>query len=207
MHDYAPLLERAFPSKLEESSYRVEQIQGNIPAFIRGTYYLNGPARFVHGSLRYRNWLDGDGMVCALHFEPAGVHFTNRFVRSTKFRVEEEVGVPVFRGFGTAFAGNQLKHGIATESPVNVAVYPYGDTLLAFGEQSLPWELDLVTLETRGPYDFGASLNEISPFAAHPQIDVTTGELLNFGVSFSAIEPCLNLYRFGGPRSLLRRRA
>jgi len=36
------------------------------------------------------------------------------------------------------------------EPPVNVSVYPFAGSLLAFGEQTLPYELDPVTLETRG---------------------------------------------------------
>ena len=196
MQDYAPWLEKAFSLDACEQCYTIEDIDGEIPAFIRGTYYLNGPAKFARAGLHYRHWLDGDGMVCALRFEPEQVHFTNRFVRSTKFVAEEAAGQPIFRTFGTSFAAAQMKRGIALESPVNVSVYPYHGTLLAFGEQGLPWELDPVTLETRGVCTFGGQLNEISPFSAHPKFDPTTGEMFNFGISFSATQPRLNLYRF-----------
>jgi carotenoid cleavage dioxygenase-like enzyme len=89
-------------------------------------------------------------MVCSLRFENGRVRFTNRFVRSVKFSIEEEAGRPIFRTFGTSFENDRLKRGIALESPVNVSVYPYQDSVLVFGEQGLPWELDPVTLETRG---------------------------------------------------------
>ena len=126
--------------------------------------------------------------------------FTNRFVRSTKFTTEEEAGRPLFRAFGTAFEDDRLMHGVGLQSPVNVSVYPAFGTLLAFGEQGLPWELDPVTLETRGEYTFGGRLNPISPFSAHPNVDPDSGELFNFGISFSARRPCLQLYRFGAHR-------
>jgi all-trans-8'-apo-beta-carotenal 15,15'-oxygenase len=156
--------------------------------------------------LCYRHWLDGDGMVCALRFEHKRVCFTNRFVRSHKFVAEEEAGQPIFRTFGTAFASDQIKRGTALASPVNVSVYPYGGTLLAFGEQGLPWELDPMTLETRGEFTFGGRLNEVSPFAAHPKFDPATGEMFNFGVSFSATQPTLNVYRFDVHAKLLYRK-
>jgi all-trans-8'-apo-beta-carotenal 15,15'-oxygenase len=194
--DFAPLLERAFQLDLQEDAYDVTAVEGTIPAFVRGTYYLNGPARFERDGLRYRHWLDGDGMVCAVRIGPDRFHFASRFVRSKKFVTEEASRRPIFRAFGTAFPGDRLKRGIATESPVNVSVYPFRGTLLAFGEQTLPQELDPVTLQARGPFDFDGQLNEISPFAAHPKFDPSSGELLNFGVSFSATEPCLYLYRF-----------
>jgi carotenoid cleavage dioxygenase-like enzyme len=65
-----------------------------------------------------------------------------------------------------------------------VSVFAYRNKLLAFGEQSLPMELDPVTLETMTPgttFDFAGALNDASPFSAHPKIDARTGELLNFG--------------------------
>ena len=52
--------------------------------------YLMG--KFARAGLRYRHWLDGDGMVCALAFGDDGARLTNRFVRSEKFVREEEAG-------------------------------------------------------------------------------------------------------------------
>jgi all-trans-8'-apo-beta-carotenal 15,15'-oxygenase len=196
MSDYAPQLERIFADAPHEQDYTVEDIDGEIPDFLRGTYYLNGPARFVRAGLHYRNWLDGDGMVCALRFREDGVHFTNRYVRTHKFVTEEKAGHPIFRTFGTGFAADQMKRGIALESPANVSVYPYHGTLLAFGEPGLPWELDPETLETRGRFTFKGRLNDVSPFSAHPKFAPTTGEMFHFGVSFSATQPRLDVYRF-----------
>ncbi len=203
--DYAPHLERAFSLEPREQSCVVEDIKGRVPTFIRGSYYLNGPARFERAGLHYRHWLDGDGMVCALRFEEGCVSFTNRFVRSQKFITEDKSDRPVFRTFGTSFEGDLLKRGIMLESPANVSVYPYQRSLLAFGEQGLPYELDPVTLETRGEFNFDGALNDVSPFAAHPKFDRETGEMFNFGVAFSATDPLLNLYRFDARGSLVYR--
>jgi carotenoid cleavage dioxygenase-like enzyme len=204
--DFAPGIEKAFALRCEEHSYEIEHIEGQVPWFIRGTYYANGPACFSRGHFNYRHWLDGDGMVCALNFENGAVHFTNRFVRSTKFVAEQEANRPIYRTFGTKFEGDQLKRGIALASPVNVSVYPCGESLLAFGEQGLPWELDPVSLATRGEYTFGGRLNEITPFSAHPKFDPATREMFNFGVAFSAGSPGLFLYRFDPQMSLVYRK-
>lgn len=203
--DFAPGLEQAFSFVPRERSGPVA-VEGDLPAFLRGTYYLNGPARFQRGDVRYRHWLDGDGMVCALTFGETGAQFACRFVRSGKWAVEEEANRAFFRTFGTSFPGDRLVRGIALESPVNVSVYPWNGTLLALGEQGLPWELDPVTLETRGTWTFGGALNPVTPFAAHPKIDPDTGELFNFGVSFASAQPILNLYRFDPTGKLVWRR-
>lgn len=205
--DHAPGLERAFSFVPAERSGVRLRVEGKVPAFLRGTYYLNGPARFARGEVRYRHWLDGDGMVCALRFgdESEGARLTARFVRGTKLADEGAAGRALYRAFGTSFPGDRLVRGIALESPLNVSIYPFGKTLLAFGEQGLPWELDPESLETRGAFTFGGALNAVSPFAAHPKIDHATGELFNFGISFSAAQPSLNLYRFGAAGQLIYR--
>src|SRR2546429_6310586 len=113
MEDYAPLIERAFALEPCEQSYVVDNIEGEIPGYVRGSYYLNGPARFSRGGLKYRHWLDGDGMVCGLRFAGEQVHSTSRFVRSTKFVAEEEAGRPIFRTFGTRFKTDRLKRRIS----------------------------------------------------------------------------------------------
>lgn len=202
----APLLERCFLFDAVEGSYEISGITGRIPKWLRGSYYINGPARFERSGQRYKHWLDGDGMICSLRFSDAGVLFTNRFVGTTKLHDEEAAAKFLYREFGTAFPGDRLRRKVMLEPPVNVSVYPYAGKLLAFGEQSLPIELDPDTLETRGEYDFSASLNEVSPFAAHAKTDPRSGHLLNFGISFSATEPMLNVYEFDAHGALLRRR-
>jgi all-trans-8'-apo-beta-carotenal 15,15'-oxygenase len=205
--DWAPGIEIAFPREFREGDRLVHCIQGEVPGFVQGIYYLNGPAKFGVGDISYENWLDGDGMVCALHFGGGSMRLINRYIRSTKHKIEKESGGPVFRTFGTGFAGsklNRLNNGL--ESPVNVSAYRFGDELLAFGEQGLPWLLDPYTLKTRGQFTAQGRLNDASPFSAHPKFDAVTHEMFNFGIFFSAQAPRLYLYCFT-PEGLRYRKA
>ncbi len=204
--DAAPLLERLFLFDAVEDSRPVTGITGNIPKWLRGSYYVNGPSRFERAGQRMKHWLDGDGMVCTMRFSDEGARFTTRFVQTQKLRDEEAAGRFLYREFGTSFAGDQLRRRVMLEPPVNVSVYSWAGKLLAFGEQCLPIELDPYTLETRGVYDFNGNVNEASPFAAHAKVDPATDNLLNFGISFSATEPMLNVYEFAPSGELLRRR-
>jgi all-trans-8'-apo-beta-carotenal 15,15'-oxygenase len=144
-------------------------------------------------------------MVCAVHFGEQGTGFASRFAKTKKLLEEESAGQFLYRGFGTAFAGDRLRRGLMLEPPVNVSVYRWAGRLLAFGEQSLPYELDPETLATRGEFDFHGRLNEVSPFAAHPKFDPASGHLFNFGVSYSAAQPSLTLYEFDEAANLLHR--
>ncbi len=202
----APQLERLFFFDATEGSYEISGITGRIPEWLRGSYYVNGPARFERAGRRYTHWLDGDGMVCSLRIGEDGVRFASRFVRTRKLVDEEAAGEFLYRGFGTAFPGDRLRRGLMLEPPVNVSVYEWGGKLLAFGEQSLPFELNHETLQTVGEYDFDGKLNEVSPFSAHAKVDPANGNLLNFGVSFSAKQPMMNVYEFSPTKGLVRRR-
>ncbi len=194
--DHAPHLENAFDFIPSESDDEVSGIEGALPDFVRGDYYLNGPGRFQRGESSYRHWLDGDGMVTRVGFRSDGVECVSRFVRTQKLIDEDAAGRPLYRAFGTAFENDRLKPpGAATMSPNNVSVYQWNDSLLAFGEHALPIRLDPRTLETNAEETFGGSLNSISPFSGHPKIDGETGELFNFGISFSASRPTLTFYR------------
>src|SRR5215467_4034445 len=99
--DFAPGLEAAFLDEFEECDYVIQNIEGAVPDFVRGTCYLNGPARFRVGLLTYNHWLDGDGMVCMLRFEKDAVRFRSRYVRTRKFSEERTAGQALFRVFGT----------------------------------------------------------------------------------------------------------
>jgi all-trans-8'-apo-beta-carotenal 15,15'-oxygenase len=195
--DFAPGIEHAFPSSFAEQDCVLQASGQPIPDFVRGTYYLNGPAHFQSGDFSWQHWLDGDGMVSTLRFEEDRISLRSRYIRSRKFHEEQSVGHPLFRTFGTAFPGSRLNRAQnGLESPINVSVYPFAGRLLAFGEQGLPWELDPHTLETRGQFNFGGRLNDASPFSAHPKFDVETGEMFNFGIFFSSHAPRLYFYCF-----------
>jgi len=129
-----------------------------------------------------------------------------RFVRTAKAIEEETAGRALYRTFGTRFEGDRLNRGVALMSPANVSVTAFAGTLLAFGEQGMPIELDAHTLATRGPFSFGTALTDLTPFSAHPRRDPVTGSLVNFGVSFAADQPTLNLFAFDDAARLLHRR-
>ena len=201
--DHAPYLERCFFFDAVEASYPISKVEGRLPPWLRGSYYVNGPARFMRGAFRYRHWLDGDGMVCALHFGEGPVRSRAGSYGRKLSRRPRERRCTWLRD---RVSGDRLRHGLMLEPPVNVSVYPFADTLMAFGEQALPMALDPLTLETIGEYDFHGRLNEVSPFAAHPKLDPLSGHMVNFGLNYRASDPALTLYEFDSGGRLLQRR-
>src|SRR5260370_9544839 len=93
-------LERCFLFDAVEDSYPITGITGQVPETLRGTYYVNGPARFRRNGSCYKHWLDGDGMVCALRFGPAAAHFTYLFVQARQVHGSDTIGHLILAPFG-----------------------------------------------------------------------------------------------------------
>ena len=173
-----------FRTLAEEHSYRVEEIDGQVPPFLRGTLFRNGSGRNDLGGQWFPHWFDGDGMISAIRFDDAGIHYRNRYVATENYIDETKAGRIVHRGFGKMRPHSLL--GNAFRQPANVSntsVVLQGDRLLSLWEGGPPTRLDPKTLDTLGIEDFDGTLKA---FSAHPKIDPDTGELFNFGIDYGA---------------------
>ena len=173
-----------FRSLDEEHDYRVDEIDGQVPATLRGTLFRNGSGRNELGGQWFPHWFDGDGMISAVRFDDKGIHFRNRYVATDNYRDETKAGRIVHRGFGKMRPGGMLANAFRQPANVsNTSVVMDGDRLLSLWEGGPPFVIDPATLETRGLEDFGG---KVKAFSAHPKRDPDTGELFNFGVDYGA---------------------
>jgi all-trans-8'-apo-beta-carotenal 15,15'-oxygenase len=171
-----------FRSLEEEHSYRVADVDGEVPRALRGTLFRNGSGRNQLAGLWFPHWFDGDGMITAMRFDEAGVHFRNRYVDTPNYRDETKAARILNRGFGKMRPGSMLANALRQPANVsNTSVVLESGRLLSLWEGGPPYELDPATLETRGVADFGGMLKA---FSAHPKIDPDSGELFNFGIDY-----------------------
>ena len=182
-----------------EQSHSLE-IQGELPDWARATLYLNGPACFQHGDLKRGHWIDGDGLLRRLRFGDGRAHFSARYARSQRRVDELAAGQALYRAFGTSFKGDRLRRGLALYSPANVSLHPYGGKLLAFGEQSLPfqleWDNEAARLDTVGEFNFNDTLPELTPLSAHPKFDPVNGHMVNFGALYTGQNTRFHYYEW-----------
>jgi len=168
-------------------------LEGRWPAGLQGTLYRNGPARHDVGTLRYRHWFDGDGMVQAFRMRDGRVSHQGRMVETEKYRREVAAGRALERGFGTALPGLPPPSSGAAVNVANINVIGHAGRLLALWEAADAYALDPTSLETRGPQVWRDDLKGL-PFGAHPRIE-PDGTLWNFG--YLAQADRLVLYRIG----------
>ena len=173
-----------FRTLAEEHDYRIDEIDGQVPAGLRGTLYRNGSGRNDLGGQWFPHWFDGDGMISAIRFDDRGIHYRNRYIATDNYRDETRAGHIVNRGFGKMRPGGVLANAFRQPANVsNTSVVMQGDRLLSLWEGGPPFALDPVTLETRGNETFGGT---VKAFSAHPKVDPATGELFNFGIDYGA---------------------
>jgi all-trans-8'-apo-beta-carotenal 15,15'-oxygenase len=173
-----------FRSLAEEHDYRIEEIDGQVPATLRGTLFRNGSGRNELGGQWFPHWFDGDGMLLAIRFDDKGVHFRNRYVATENYRDESKAQGIVHRGFGKMRPGGVLANAFRLPANVsNTSVVMDGDRLLSLWEGGPPFVIDPASLETRGLEEFGG---KTKAFSAHPKRDPDTGELFNFGIDYGA---------------------
>ncbi|MCF2970502.1 carotenoid oxygenase family protein [Synechococcus sp. Nb3U1] len=197
-----------YRSLSQEYDYWISELEGRIPARLRGTLFRNGPGKLEAGSQRYGHPFDGDGMICAITFVDGKVHFRNRFVRTREFEAEEKAGRVLYRGvFGTQKPGGWWANflDLKFKNPANTNVIYQGEKLLALWEASAPYRLNPKTLATEGIETFAGGIAAHQPFTAHPRRDPATGDLIAFGVR-AALNSTLLFYRLDPKGQLTEKR-
>ena len=170
------------PSRIEGDVYDLE-ILGDLPAGLDGAFYRVGPDPQYPPRLGDDIYISGDGMVSMFRFENGHVDFRQRYVRTARFLAERKARRSLFGAYRNAYTDDpavaRVSRGVANTTPVW-----HGGRLLILKEDSLPYELDPVTLATRGVFDWGGRL-KTRTVTAHPKIDPETGELLFYGYEAS----------------------
>jgi all-trans-8'-apo-beta-carotenal 15,15'-oxygenase len=149
-----------------EGDERVAEIDGAVPAWLRGTLFRNGSGRNQLAGRWFPHWFDGDGMISAIGFDDDGIRYRSRYVGTANYRDETTSGRIVHRGFGKMRPGGALANAFRQPGNVsNTSVVMESGRLLSLWEGGPPYALDPATLETHGIADFDGTLKA---FSAHP---------------------------------------
>ena len=170
------------PSRVEADIFDLE-IHGELPRELNGCWYRMTPdPQFppLHGDDIY---LSGDGMISMFRFENGYVDYKSRYVRTERFLAERKARRALFGHYRNAFTDEVSVAGL-DRTVANTSPIWHAGRLFAIKEDGLPYEIDPVTLETKGRHDFDGRLKTLT-VSAHPKIDPRTGELLFYGYEAS----------------------
>ena len=88
------------------------QIDGKLPAWLKGSLLRNGPGKYEVGSENYKHWFDGLGMLHNFHIDGNNgkVFYCSRFVRSQAFVQAESRKSITYAEFGTPVPSDPCKN-------------------------------------------------------------------------------------------------
>jgi carotenoid cleavage dioxygenase len=131
-------------------------VEGEIPKEIRGSFFRCGPSpQFAPRSDEYHLFA-GDGMVHAFHIDDGKVSYLNRWVRTNKFKIESRLGRSVINPMNPFDCDPDLTDFVFTDKDgtANTAAVWHGNRLLIMEGGHPPYELDPITLESIGSWNF-----------------------------------------------------
>jgi carotenoid cleavage dioxygenase-like enzyme len=166
------------PVRLEGEVFDLE-VSGEIPTDLNGTFFRCGAEHQYPPRLGDDVFINGDGMLSSFTFEDGHVDFKCRFVRTDKFNAERAARRGLFGAYRNPFSDDPSVAGVE-RGTANTNVIWHGGKLLALKEDSHPMQIDPITLETRGRWDFYGAVKSRT-VTAHPKIDPESGELFFYG--------------------------
>lgn len=166
------------PTRIEADVFDLT-VEGDLPPALEGIWYRMTPDPQFPPLLGDDFFISGDGMISLFRFEHGHVDYRSRYVRTARFLAERKARRALFGAYRNRFTDDPSVSGV-DRTVANTSPVWHGGRLLAVKEDGLPYEIDPVTLETRGRFDWNGRLRSRT-VSAHPKIDPQTGELLFYG--------------------------
>ncbi|HEY4211056.1 MAG TPA: carotenoid oxygenase family protein [Steroidobacteraceae bacterium] len=180
------------PLRVESDIRDLEVVQGEIPRDLNGSLYRAGPDRQYPSMAKQDVFIDGEGMAHRFHFQNGHVDYRSRWVRNERFLLQEQARRSLFGRYRNRYTNDPSVAGKNMGTANTNAVW-HGRKLLILKEDSLPFELDPETLETRGEWNYDGAVRAVS-LTAHPKLDLHRNELCMF--SYQARGDCTTDFAF-----------
>jgi len=168
---------------------RVEcPVVGEIPSWLSGTLFRNGPGRFEVDDREFNHWFDGLAMLRRFRIESKSVTFSNRFLRSKEYTHVTEQGELRCDQFGTTAPSSifgRLAGLLRQELTDNasISVDRIGTDPISITETPNSVGFDSETLETTRTISPDDSVS-ITGSLGHPHYDFDRETVVNMGVRF-----------------------
>lgn len=168
---------------------RIKLTKGEVPKWLNGVMYRNGPGRYVFGDIHYNHLFDGQACVHKFKIANGEVYYSNRLLDTQSYTktVEQK---KLFPNFGTVDSERNIFKRFAslsnppeTNDNVNVSVFPYANKYLyAMTESSRFCELDAADLDIIDTINITDKMPYLKNTLAHPHIE-NDGSWINMGVA------------------------
>jgi all-trans-8'-apo-beta-carotenal 15,15'-oxygenase len=168
-----------------EHGFEALEVEGTLPAELRGTLFRNGPGQFGQFGRRYAHPFEADGAMTAVRFDGGRAMGASRIHASAGLVDERSAGkqlyglsVPWWRRFRNSLRGRM-------KNTANTSVVAWQGRVFALMEAGVPTEVDPQTLATIGATDLDGTV--VSMFSAHPHRVASRKAIYNFGLEYGRV--------------------
>lgn len=165
-----------------EHGFEPLEIEGVIPAELRGTLYRNGPGQFEMDGTRYTHPFEGDGAITAVRLG-GGAALGASIITPTAGLIEERAAGALRYGQAAPWwrrVRNMI--GGRRKNTANTSALVWQGRLFALMEGAVPTELDPRDLSVRGETALGGVV--IQTFSAHPHRVGARRAIYGFGLEY-----------------------
>lgn len=166
-------------------------VKGEIPSWVRGSLYRNGPGMFEIGDDKYNSWFDGLAMFQRFHIADKKVSYQSRYLHSDTYNKNvagQRIAVNEFGTFKTPDPCQNIFRRFLTKFVLdepsdncNVNFFPLQDELYAITEPPFIHRINQDTLESLEKVDL-SKVVAVNLATAHPHWD-SDGTIHNLAIS------------------------
>ena len=188
-----------FKPQHQELSHGEVRVEGTIPADLKGVYLRNGTnTQFTNPTSRV-HMFNGAGMLHQVQISEGRATYSNTYVRTPRYEIEDSYGEEVYNQFGDLAGGGKpgffklilgllkMRFGVLPKletrenSSATTAIQYHHGKIYCLQETGYPFQLNtrveegILHLDGSGQWQtFDGKLE--GPFTAHPKADPATGD-------------------------------
>ncbi|XP_063612171.1 beta,beta-carotene 15,15'-dioxygenase-like [Penaeus indicus] len=193
------------------------EVDGEIPLWLEGNLFRNGPGVLNIGDTWYNHLFDGMAVLHKFTIKGGEAFYRSRILESDTYKKNTAANRIVIDEFGTRAYPDPCKtilqrfmskfSGLQLDSPdvsdnCSVSMCYFSDQLFAMTETSLMRRVDPETLHTVGGRTNITNYVAVNMATAHPHVD-PDGTVYNMGTSFTGNKgPTYNIIKFPPKKTL-----
>jgi len=153
-------MDNAFDIAFKKTQNEQESIQlkssGEIPMWVNGSYFRNGPGTFSTSSKRFKHWFDGLAMIHRFDIQNGKVEYASKYLdTNVKESIidRDSMDFPEFATDPCYSIFQKLKSWFVGVNP-KVNIQNINGRLISLGETMMQLEIDEKTLESIGVHNY-----------------------------------------------------
>jgi carotenoid cleavage dioxygenase len=178
-----PTMKGFFSPQRYDAEIRDCEVVGKIPSDLQGAFVRLGgewyyPPKFADDAV-----LNTDGYVSMFRFNKGRVDYKGRFVRTERFERNLAAQRQLYGYYRNPWTDDASIKDVARpnrRTVSNTTPLAFAGKLFTLKEDGLPYQIDPLTLDTVGTWDFHGKYRS-QTHTAHPKIDPVSGEMITYG--------------------------